>query len=175
MDQVCPWCKTTKYRNPNMELMVNVCGHNICETCVELLFVELRLKGWAHTASESLSFFREVVNVPKYDENDNDSNYPRIISHNEAHSERCKVTGVAWCPVQGGAGRDSGAEDGVVSDQWPIRGRSESVSANQSAVFWWGPGGWTWRGAPSHRRASGRQTQGGWPLISYYMLRLRPC
>ena len=117
MDQVCPWCKTTKYRNPNMELMVNVCGHNICETCVELLFVELRLKGWAHTASESLSFFREVVNVPKYDENDNDSNYPRIISHNEAHSERCTVTGVAWCPVQGGAGRDSGAEDGVVSDQ----------------------------------------------------------
>ena len=57
------------------------------------------------------------MNVPKYDENDNDSNYPRIISHNEAHSERCKVTGVAWCPVQGGAGRDSGAEDGVVSDQ----------------------------------------------------------
>ena len=62
------------------------------------------------------------MNVPKYDENDNDSNYPRIISHNEAHSERCKVKGVAWCPVQGGAGRDraelaSGAEDGVVSDQ----------------------------------------------------------
>ena len=62
------------------------------------------------------------MNVPKYDENDNDSNYPRIISHNEAHSERCKVTGVAWCPMQGGAGRDraelaSGAEDGVVSDQ----------------------------------------------------------
>ena len=45
MYQVFPWCKTTKYRNPNMELMVNVCGHNICETCVELLFVELRLKG----------------------------------------------------------------------------------------------------------------------------------
>ena len=58
-----------------------------------------------------------MVNVPKYDENDNDSTYPRIISHNEAHSERCRVSGVAWCPVQGGAGRDSGAEDGVVSDQ----------------------------------------------------------
>ena len=40
MDQVCPRCKTTKYRNPNMKLMVNVCGHNICETCVELLFVK---------------------------------------------------------------------------------------------------------------------------------------
>ena len=40
MDQVCPRCKTTKYRNPNMKLMVNVCGHNICESCVELLFVK---------------------------------------------------------------------------------------------------------------------------------------
>ena len=42
MDQVCPRCKTTKYRNPNMKLMVNVCGHNICETCVELLFAKVR-------------------------------------------------------------------------------------------------------------------------------------
>ena len=42
MDQVCPRCKTTKYRNPNMKLMVNVCGHNICETCVELLFVKVK-------------------------------------------------------------------------------------------------------------------------------------
>ena len=41
MDQVCPRCKTTKYRNPNTKLMVNVCGHNICETCVELLFAKV--------------------------------------------------------------------------------------------------------------------------------------
>jgi len=40
MDQVCPRCKTTKYRNPTMKLMVNVCGHNLCESCVELLFVK---------------------------------------------------------------------------------------------------------------------------------------
>jgi len=40
MDQTCPRCKTTKYRNPNMKLMVNVCGHNLCENCVELLFVK---------------------------------------------------------------------------------------------------------------------------------------
>ena len=44
MDQVCPRCKTTKYRNPNMKVMVNVCGHNICETCVELLFIMARLR-----------------------------------------------------------------------------------------------------------------------------------
>ena len=40
MDQTCPKCKTTKYRNPNMKLMVNVCGHNICESCVDLLFAK---------------------------------------------------------------------------------------------------------------------------------------
>nr|CAG4641972.1 EOG090X0BPM [Eurycercus lamellatus] len=40
-DQItCPKCKTTKYRNPSMVLMVNVCGHALCESCVELLFVK---------------------------------------------------------------------------------------------------------------------------------------
>lgn len=39
-DQVCPKCKTTKYRNPSLKLMVNVCGHTLCESCVELLFVK---------------------------------------------------------------------------------------------------------------------------------------
>jgi len=40
MDAVCPRCKTTSYRNPSMKLMVNVCGHNLCESCVEMLFVK---------------------------------------------------------------------------------------------------------------------------------------
>jgi len=40
MEAVCPRCKTTSYRNPSMELMVNVCGHNLCKSCVELLFVK---------------------------------------------------------------------------------------------------------------------------------------
>lgn len=38
-DQSCPRCKTTKYRNPSLKLMVNVCGHTLCENCVEMLFV----------------------------------------------------------------------------------------------------------------------------------------
>ncbi len=38
-DQECPRCKTTRYRNPSLKLMVNVCGHALCENCVELLFV----------------------------------------------------------------------------------------------------------------------------------------
>nr|SVE75969.1 EOG090X0BPM [Daphnia hispanica] len=38
--QTCPKCKTTKYRNPAMILMVNACGHALCESCVELLFAK---------------------------------------------------------------------------------------------------------------------------------------
>lgn len=39
-DQICPRCKTTRYRNPSLKLMVNVCGHTLCENCVELLFIK---------------------------------------------------------------------------------------------------------------------------------------
>ncbi|XP_005099251.1 CDK-activating kinase assembly factor MAT1 [Aplysia californica] len=39
-EQGCPRCKTTKYRNPSLKLMVNACGHSLCESCVELLFVK---------------------------------------------------------------------------------------------------------------------------------------
>ncbi|XP_071504376.1 CDK-activating kinase assembly factor MAT1-like [Diadema antillarum] len=38
-EQMCPRCKSTKYRNPSLVLMVNICGHTLCENCVELLFV----------------------------------------------------------------------------------------------------------------------------------------
>jgi len=36
----CPRCKTTKYRNPSLKLMVNVCGHSLCDNCVDLLFAK---------------------------------------------------------------------------------------------------------------------------------------
>ncbi|XP_059481134.1 CDK-activating kinase assembly factor MAT1 [Neocloeon triangulifer] len=39
-EQACPRCKTTKYRNPSLKLMVNVCGHALCESCVDLLFLK---------------------------------------------------------------------------------------------------------------------------------------
>lgn len=39
-DVRCPRCATTKYRNPSLKLMVNVCGHALCENCVDLLFVK---------------------------------------------------------------------------------------------------------------------------------------
>ncbi|KAG7211378.1 hypothetical protein KM043_010667 [Ampulex compressa] len=39
-EQACPRCKTTKYRNPSLKMMVNVCGHTLCESCVDLLFLK---------------------------------------------------------------------------------------------------------------------------------------
>ncbi|TST98543.1 CDK-activating kinase assembly factor MAT1 [Bagarius yarrelli] len=40
-DQSCPRCKTTKYRNPSLKLMVNVCGHTLeQEELEELLLME---------------------------------------------------------------------------------------------------------------------------------------
>lgn len=39
-EQGCPRCKTTKYRNPSLKLLVNICGHSLCESCVDLLFIK---------------------------------------------------------------------------------------------------------------------------------------
>ena len=38
LDQQCPKCKTSKYRNPKLKLLVNVCGHKLCLNCVDVLF-----------------------------------------------------------------------------------------------------------------------------------------
>jgi len=37
-EQSCPRCKTTSYRNKNLKLRVNICGHKLCQTCVDVLF-----------------------------------------------------------------------------------------------------------------------------------------
>lgn len=37
-DIECPRCKTTKYRNPQLKLLVNICGHPLCEKCIDLMF-----------------------------------------------------------------------------------------------------------------------------------------
>ncbi|XP_076804458.1 CDK-activating kinase assembly factor MAT1-like [Clavelina lepadiformis] len=39
MDELsCPRCRMTKYRNPSLRLLINACGHALCEACVELVF-----------------------------------------------------------------------------------------------------------------------------------------
>lgn len=56
-DIACPRCKTTKYRNPSLKLMVNVCGHALCESCVDLLF----LKGSPLTLLLLAHYYNQVI------------------------------------------------------------------------------------------------------------------
>lgn len=48
----CPVCKGTKYRNPQMKLMVNVCGHPQCDACVRMNFI----KGKVYAKKSNLFF-----------------------------------------------------------------------------------------------------------------------
>lgn len=63
-DQVCPRCKTTKYRNPSLKLMVNVCGHALCESCVDLLF----LKGSGSCPDCNVSLRRSNFRVQMFED-----------------------------------------------------------------------------------------------------------
>jgi CDK-activating kinase assembly factor MAT1 len=36
---LCPLCKSTKYLNPKMVLLVSPCYHRLCETCINRLFL----------------------------------------------------------------------------------------------------------------------------------------
>lgn len=38
-DEMCPLCKSTKYLNPKMVLLVSPCYHRLCETCINRLFL----------------------------------------------------------------------------------------------------------------------------------------
>ena len=38
-DETCPLCKSTKYLNPKMTLLVSPCYHRLCETCINRLFL----------------------------------------------------------------------------------------------------------------------------------------
>lgn len=64
--ETCPRCKTTKYRNPKMKLMINICGHPLCETCVEQLF--FRGSATCPTCNKSLkkADYREQVFEDSY-------------------------------------------------------------------------------------------------------------
>nr|ALQ33650.1 menage a trois-like protein 1 cyclin H assembly factor isoform 2 [Homo sapiens] len=53
-DQGCPRCKTTKYRNPSLKLMVNVCGHTLALQLSREQGITLR--GSAEIVDEFFSF-----------------------------------------------------------------------------------------------------------------------
>ena len=39
MDELkCPHCQSNKYRNPELVMMINNCGHSLCKACVNVVF-----------------------------------------------------------------------------------------------------------------------------------------
>ncbi|MBN3279452.1 MAT1 factor, partial [Polyodon spathula] len=94
-DQGCPRCKTTKYRNPSLKLMVNVCGHTLCESCVEMLFIRgsgncqecdtpLRKNNFRvqlfkdPTVDKEVEIRKKVLKIYK-----NDCNFPGLREYND--------------------------------------------------------------------------------------------
>lgn len=63
-DTRCPNCGTTKYANANLKIMVNVCGHSLCESCVEQLFV----KGVAKCPTCNIMLKRVQFRIQLYDD-----------------------------------------------------------------------------------------------------------
>ncbi|KII70393.1 CDK-activating kinase assembly factor MAT1 [Thelohanellus kitauei] len=39
LEKACIRCKMSSFRNPNLQLLVNICGHKLCDSCVDVLFV----------------------------------------------------------------------------------------------------------------------------------------
>lgn len=60
----CPNCGTTKYANTNLKMMVNVCGHSLCESCVEQMFV----KGAAKCPTCNTVLKRTQFRIQLYDD-----------------------------------------------------------------------------------------------------------
>lgn len=63
-DIFCPHCKTSKYRNPSLKLYVNVCGHPLCENCLELLF----LKGTGNCTQCGLTLRRNNFHLKLFED-----------------------------------------------------------------------------------------------------------
>ena len=39
MEQICPQCNMSSYQKPQMKLMINKCGHKMCENCMNAIFI----------------------------------------------------------------------------------------------------------------------------------------
>ena len=63
-DVGCPRCKTTKYRKANIKLLVNFCGHALCDSCVELLFAKgIEIHYITFQSGYLLQRLRAMVNI----------------------------------------------------------------------------------------------------------------
>lgn len=71
LEEVCPRCRTSNYQNKSLKLLVNECGHDLCEKCVEHLFIRgsapcpscklvLKKNGFKTKRFEDFSVEREV-------------------------------------------------------------------------------------------------------------------
>jgi len=67
----CPRCKSKSYSNPTLKLMVNDCGHSLCNSCVQLLFsrgqapcpqchINLKKSGWREQMFDDPMVDKEV-------------------------------------------------------------------------------------------------------------------
>lgn len=71
LEEVCPRCRTSNYQNKTLKLLVNECGHDLCEKCVDHLFIRgsapcpgcklvLKKNGFKLKRFEDFSVEREV-------------------------------------------------------------------------------------------------------------------
>ena len=72
MDDQCPVCKSDRYLNPRLRLLVSQCYHKMCESCIDRLFTlgpapcpvcgkVLRKLAFMHQTFEDLTVEKEVA------------------------------------------------------------------------------------------------------------------
>ena len=68
MVRKCPKCKTDEYNNKNIVMMINECGHPLCQNCVENIFARnanrCPYEGCAKTLKKN-SFWEQLLDDPK--------------------------------------------------------------------------------------------------------------
>ncbi|ORX89479.1 CDK-activating kinase assembly factor [Basidiobolus meristosporus CBS 931.73] len=93
---VCPVCKSDRYLNPNMKLLVSTCFHKMCESCIDRLFTQgpapcpicqqvLRKTNFASQTFEDLHVEKEVrvrKRVAKFF-NKRQEDFPTLRAYND--------------------------------------------------------------------------------------------
>lgn len=68
MVRKCPKCKTDEYNNKNLIMMINECGHPLCQNCVENIFARnsnrCPFQGCSKTLKKN-NFWEMLLDDPK--------------------------------------------------------------------------------------------------------------